>query len=35
MRQILSLGDALVVEKPLSLHEKIAEKLRNAASGYE
>ena len=32
---ILSLGDAVVVEKPLNLREQIAQKLRSAASGYE
>ena len=32
---ILSLGDALVVEMPLNLREQIAQKLRNAAAGYE
>lgn len=32
---ILSLGDALVVEKPQSLREQIAGKLRSAAAGYE
>lgn len=31
---ILSLGDALVVEKPQNLREEIAEKLRSAAAGY-
>lgn len=32
---ILSLGDALVVERPLNLRAKIAETLRSAAAGYE
>ena len=32
---ILSLGDALVVERPLNLRAQIAEKLRSAAAGYE
>ena len=32
---ILSLGDALIVEKPLSLREQTALTLRSAAAGYE
>lgn len=32
---ILSLGDALIVEKPLDLRKLIGERLRSAASGYE